>query len=95
MVTGFKLFVMPGASCSVSGCGVQRRKVFSDVDIFQIPNGKGEFYERWQKNITSCLLKYWEIDQTFQKRLENGNVYSCELNFNLEPGKPLASSLCD
>ena len=49
MVTGFKLFVMPGASCSVSGCGVKRRKAFSDVGIFQIPNGKGEFYERWQK----------------------------------------------
>lgn len=82
-MAGFKLLVMPGANCSVPGCGVSRREAFSDISIFQIPNRKGEFYEKWRKDMTSCLLTYREIDQTFQKRLENGNVYICERHFNL------------
>ena len=34
--------------------------------------------------MTSCLLKYREVDHTCKKRLENGNVYICEQHFSLE-----------
>ena len=35
---------MPGATCSVPRCGVNRREAFSDIVVFQIPNKKGKFY---------------------------------------------------
>lgn len=89
MVTGFKLFVI-----SVQGCGVNRREAFSDIVIFQIPNRKGEFYEKWLKGMTSCLLKNREVDETFKKRSGNGNVYICELYFNLEKDIEFTSKYC-
>ena len=66
---------MSGANCSVPGCGVNGEKAFSDIGIFQIPNEKVELYEKWRKDMSSCLLKHLEVDQTFRERLENGNVY--------------------
>ena len=75
---------MPGENCSVPGCGINRRETFSDIGNFQIPNRKREFYEKWRKDMTSCLLKYQEVDQKFKTRLENGNAYIFEQHFNLE-----------
>lgn len=75
---------MPGANCSVPGCGVNSRETFSDISIFQIPNRKGGFYEKWREDTASYPLTYREVDETFKKRLGNNNVYIYGQYFNLE-----------
>ena len=73
---------MPGANCSIFGCGTNRRH--SGVGIFRIPAGKDEkskeIHDAWIKVITRDRV----VDDNFRKQIDSGNVYVCERHFKKE-----------
>ena len=73
---------MPGANCSIFGCGTNRR--YSGVGIFRIPAGKDdkskEIRDAWIKVITRDPV----VDDHFRKQIDSGNVYVCERHFKKE-----------
>ena len=73
---------MPGANCSIFGCGTNRRH--SGVRIFRIPAGKDEkskeIHDAWIKVITRDRV----VDDNFRKQIDSGNVYVCERHFKKE-----------
>ena len=73
---------MPGANCSIFGCGTNRRH--GGVGIFRIPAGKDEkskeIHDAWIKVITRDRV----VDDNFRKQIDSGNVYVCERHFKKE-----------
>ena len=73
---------MPGANCSIFGCGTNKRH--SGVGIFRIPAGKDEkwkeIHDAWIKVITRDRV----VDDNFRKQIDFGNVYVCERHFKKE-----------
>ena len=73
---------MPGANCSIFGCGTDRRH--SEVGIFRILAGKDEkskeIHDAWIKVITRDRV----VDDNFRKQIDSGNVYVCERHFKKE-----------
>ena len=80
---------MPGANCSIFGCGTNRRH--TGVGIFRIPSGNDQerskrqerskaIRDEWIKVITKDRV----VDANFRKQIESGNVYVCERHFKKE-----------
>ena len=73
---------MPGANCSIFGCGTNRRH--RGVGIFKIPAGKDEkskeIHDAWIKVITRDRV----VDDNFRKKIDSGSVYVCERHFKKE-----------
>ena len=73
---------MPGANCSIFGCGTNRRH--TGVGIFRIPSGNDErskvIRDEWIRVITKDRV----VDANFRKQIESGNVYVCERHFKKE-----------
>ena len=70
---------MPGANCSVVGCGTSRRS--KGVGIFKVPKGINEEYVRWREDWLNIIKKTRTLDQAFALQIKNDTVYTCEKHF--------------
>lgn len=73
---------MPGANCSIFGCGTNRRH--TGVGIFKIPSGKDEKSQRTRDEWIRVITRDRVIDANFRKQIEAGNVHVCEKHFKKE-----------
>ena len=74
--------MIPGANCSVLGCGSCRRS--KGIGIFKPPVAKDEAHRKWRKDWLGEVTKASEIDQAFREQIKNGKVLVCEKHFKPE-----------
>ena len=70
---------MPGANCSIFGCGTSRRN--TGVRIFRLPSGKDEKSKQTRDEWIKVITRDCVADANFRKIIEGGNVYVCEKHF--------------
>ena len=70
---------MPGANCSIFGCGTSRRN--TGVGIFCLPSGKDEKSKQARGEWIKVITRDRVVDANFGKIIEAGNVYVCEKRF--------------
>ena len=81
------IFVMPGANCSIFGCGTSRTKNYQGLSIFKIPGTKvykdntEEQQIKWRRDFLSCVTKDREIDQCLSEAIKKDHIYICEKHF--------------
>ena len=82
---------MPGANCSIYGCGTSRgRKNYEGVSIFKIPgtkpfqNNTQEQQLQWRKEFLSCVTKDRVVDAGLADQISKDNIYICEKHFSPE-----------
>ena len=66
---------MPGANCSVLGCGSNRR--MKGMGIFQVPIKIEEWRKRWLDEITKTRV----VDADFKRQISEHRVHACERHF--------------
>ncbi len=67
---------MPGANCSVFGCGSSRQHV--GIGIFLIPSGEDEISKRTREAWLKVITKGRVIDTSLQRQINSGSLYVCE-----------------
>jgi hypothetical protein len=67
---------MPGANCSIYGCGTSRKHV--GVGIFRIPAETDELSKKTRKAWISIITKDRVVDDNLRRQIESGNLYVCE-----------------
>ncbi|XP_065068883.1 uncharacterized protein LOC135694124 [Rhopilema esculentum] len=70
---------MPGANCSIYGCGSNRRH--KGLSIFKVPGSNVKEHEDWRAKLLGKILKDREIDEPLKQRIESGSIYICEKHF--------------
>ena len=70
---------MPGANCSVFGCGSCRRT--KGIGIWKLPVAKDEAHGTWRDEWLGEIKKTREIDQNFREQLKSDRIYTCEKHF--------------
>lgn len=73
---------MPGANCSIFGCGTNRRHV--GISIFRIPMRKDELSRRTKQLWINVITKDRVVDQNLQRQIDNSQLYVCEKHFKEE-----------
>ena len=73
---------MPGANCSIYGCGTSRKHV--GVGIFRIPAETDELSKKTRKAWISIITKDRVVDDSLRRQIESGNLYVCEKHFKNE-----------
>ena len=73
---------MPGANCSIFGCGTSRRN--TGVGIFRLPSGKDENSRQTRDEWIEVITRDRVVDANFCNIIEAGNVYVCEIHFKKE-----------
>ena len=73
---------MPGANCSIFGCGTNRRH--SGVGIFRIPSGNDEKSKEIRDAWIKVITRDRAVDENFRRQINSGNVYVCERHFKKE-----------
>ena len=68
---------MPGANCSMVGCGSCRRT--KGLSIIKLPASRNEAYKTWCENGLWELTKYCVVDAEFKELIENSSVYTLKL----------------
>ncbi|PFX21307.1 Transposable element P transposase [Stylophora pistillata] len=70
---------MPGANCSVFGCGSCRRT--KGIGIWKLPVAKDEAHGTWRDEWLGEIKKTREMDQNFREQLKSDRIYTCEKHF--------------
>ena len=73
---------MPGANCSIFGCGTSRRN--TGVGIFRLPSEKDEKSKQARDEWIKVITRDRVVDANFRKIIEAGNAYVCEKHFKKE-----------
>lgn len=73
---------MPGANCSIFGCGTNRRHF--GISIFRIPTRKDELSLRTRQLWINVITKDRVVDQNLQRQIDNNQLYVCEKHFKEE-----------
>ncbi len=73
---------MPGANCSIFGCGTSRKHV--GVAIFRIPAETDELSKKTRKAWISIITKDRVVDDSLRRQIESGNLYVCKKHFKNE-----------
>lgn len=73
---------MPGANCSIFGCGTSRKH--TGVGIFRIPQGEDDLSKKIRDAWISVITKDREVDQSLRQQIENRTLYVCEKHFKTE-----------
>ena len=75
---------MPGANCSVYGCGTSRYT--KDIGIFQIPCSKkgDKNQEKWRADFLAAITRSRVADQHFKQMVEENKIYACEKHFKAD-----------
>ena len=75
---------MPGANCSIFGCGTCRSKRNSDVGIFKLPTAKDAASVEWREKMIQVITRDRVADNLFKERLLKDKVFICEKHFKPE-----------
>ena len=75
---------MPGANCSIFGCGVLRKPKYQGIGIFKIPPSSEKNKESWRKALLRVVTRDRVVDASFRKQIEEGSVFFCERHFTPE-----------
>ena len=67
---------MPGANCSIYGCGTSRRN--EGVGIFRLPSAKDDNTKKWRSEILNVISKDRVVNASFKEKIEKNTVYVCE-----------------
>ncbi len=73
---------MPGANCSIFGCGTSRKHV--GIGIFRILSGKDEISKRTREAWLKIITKDRVIDKSLRRQIDSGSLYVCEKHFKEE-----------
>ena len=80
---GLAIFsTMPGANCSIFGCGTSRKHV--GLGIFRIPSGKDELSTRTREAWLNIITKDRVVDKSLRRQIDTGELYVCEKHFKTE-----------
>ena len=84
------LSIMPGANCSIFGCGTSRTSTNKGTSIFKIPGTKPyrdnteEQQSKWRREFLNCVTKDRVIDSVFAEVIKKDHIYVCEKHFSVE-----------
>ena len=73
---------MPGANCSVFGCGTSRKHV--GVGIFRIPSEQDELFKKTRAAWINVITKDRIVEENLRRQINSGNLYVCEKHFKKE-----------
>ena len=79
---------MPGANCSIYGCGTNRRH--KGVSIFKTPSASKyasmskKDLEEWRSKFIGQILKDRVVDEALQKQIDAGTLRVCQKHFKEE-----------
>ena len=73
---------MPGANCSIFGCGTSRKHV--GVGIFRIPSEQDELSKKTREAWINIITKDRVVDENLRRQINNANLYVCEKHFQKE-----------
>ena len=73
---------MPGANCSIFGCGTSRKH--TGVGIFRIPTGEDDLSKKTPDAWLCVVTKDREVDQNLRRQMENRTLYVCEKHFETQ-----------
>ena len=79
---------MPGANCSIYGCGTNRRH--KGVSIFKTPSASKyasmskKDLEEWRSKFIGQILKDRVVDEALQKQIDSGTLRVCQKHFKEE-----------
>ena len=71
---------MPGANCSVFGCGTCRNQ--KEFSIFKLPSAKDDYHTKWRNDILHVISRDRVIDSNFKRLISSNKVYVCEKHFS-------------
>ena len=69
-------FTMPGANCSIYGCGTSRKHV--GVGIFRIPSAKDEVSTKTREAWLNVITKDRVVDKSLRSQIDKGELYVCK-----------------
>ena len=75
---------MPGANCSILGCGTCRNKKNIHTGIFKLPNGKDDSTKAWRAQLLSIVTKDRVIDGDLRRQINEDRIHICEKHFKEE-----------
>ena len=83
---------MPGANCSIFGCGMSRKPKYEGIGIFKIPPSHEKKKtttttknkESWRKASLHVVTRDRVVDASSRKQIEEGSVFICERHFTPE-----------
>ena len=79
---------MPGANCSIYGCGTNRRH--KGVSIFKTPSASKyasmseKDLEEWRSKFIGQILKDRVVDEALQKQIDAETLRVCQKHFKEE-----------
>ena len=70
---------MPGANCSIYGCGTSRKHV--GVSIFRIPTKDDELSKKTRDAWVRVVCRDREIDASLRNQISQRTIHICEKHF--------------
>eukprot|EP00795_Rhopilema_esculentum_P012648 gene12648-3355_t len=70
---------MPGANCSVFGCGTSRRD--KGISLFKLPAAKDKFTSKWRDELLSKITRDRVLDADFRRQIKEDRLHICERHF--------------
>ena len=70
---------MPGANCSVFGCGTSRRD--KGISLFKLPAAKDKFTSKWRDELLSKITRDRVLDADFRRQIKEDRPHICERHF--------------
>ena len=70
---------MPGADCSVYGCGMSRKQ--KNISIFRIPTKDDDISTQTREAWVRLVTKDREIDASLRKQIDQKTIHFCERHF--------------
>ncbi|XP_066915394.1 uncharacterized protein [Clytia hemisphaerica] len=70
---------MPGANCSMYGCGTSRKH--KDIGIFKLPLPKDDFHRKWRQELIDIILRYRVLDENLERQIQEDRIHICQRHF--------------
>ena len=70
-----------GNICCFPGCSTSSGR-HKRISLFKPTSRKGDFYEKWRKEIFGVILKYRVADGDFKALEKKNKIYICERHYS-------------
>ena len=70
---------MPGANCSIYGCGTSRKH--KGISIFRIPTKSDDVSTKTKEEWVRVVTRDREVDASLRKQINENNIHVCEKHF--------------
>ena len=70
---------MPGANCSIYGCGTSRKH--TGISIFRIPAKDDNLSKKTREAWVRLVIRDREIDSSLRKQIDQRTILICEKHF--------------